>query len=53
VRGVLPRNGRRGGCGNGPGQAESRAVALGLLGAVRDVEGVVAVRDRLTYRPGS
>jgi CBS domain-containing protein len=34
------------------GQAESRAVALGLLGAARDVEGVVAVRDRLSYPPG-
>jgi CBS-domain-containing membrane protein len=33
------------------GQAETRAVALGLLGAVRDVEGVVAVRDRLSYPP--
>lgn len=33
------------------GQAESRAVALSLLGAVRDVEGVVAVRDRLSYPP--
>ena len=33
------------------GQVESRAVALGLLGAVRDVEGVVAVRDRLSYPP--
>jgi CBS domain-containing protein len=33
------------------GHAESRAVALSLLGAVRDVEGVVAVRDRLSYPP--
>jgi len=33
------------------GQAESRAVALSLLGAVRNVEGVVAVRDRLSYPP--
>ena len=34
------------------GQADSRAVALSLLGAVRNVEGVVAVRDRLSYPPG-
>jgi CBS domain-containing protein len=33
------------------GQAESRAAALSLLGAARDVEGVVAVRDRLSYPP--
>lgn len=33
------------------GPVESRAVALSLLGAVRDVEGVVAVRDRLSYPP--
>ena len=33
------------------GQTESRAVALSLLGAVRDVEGVVAVCDRLSYLP--
>jgi len=31
------------------GQVESRAAALSLLGAVRDAEGVVAVRDRLSY----
>lgn len=31
------------------GQAESRIVALNLLGAVHHVEGVVAVRDRLSY----
>lgn len=31
------------------GHTESRAVALGLLGAVWYVEGVVAVRDRLSY----
>lgn len=31
------------------GQVESAAVALSLLGAVRGVEGVVAVRDRLSY----
>lgn len=31
------------------GQVESAAVALSLLGAVRAVEGVVAVRDRLSY----
>ncbi len=34
------------------GQAESREVALNLLGAVRNVEGVVAVRDRITHPPG-
>jgi CBS domain-containing protein len=34
------------------GQVESRAVALSLLGAVRDVEGAVGVRDRLSYPPG-
>jgi CBS domain-containing protein len=34
------------------GQASSRTAALGLLGAVRSVEGVVAVRDRLSYPPG-
>ena len=34
------------------GQADSRACALSLLGAVRNVEGVVAVRDRLSYPPG-
>lgn len=31
------------------GRVDSGAVALSLLGAVRDVEGVVAVRDRLSY----
>jgi predicted transcriptional regulator len=31
------------------GQAKSRAAGLSLLGAVRDVEGVVAVRDRLSH----
>ncbi len=31
------------------GQAVSRIVALNLLGAVHHVEGVVAVRDRLSY----
>jgi CBS domain-containing protein len=31
------------------GQADSRIVALNLLGAVHHVEGVVAVRDRLSY----
>ena len=34
------------------GQAESRTVALNLLGAARCVEGVVTVRDRLSYPPG-
>jgi hypothetical protein len=34
------------------GQADSRAGALSLLGAIRNVEGVVAVRDRLSYPPG-
>lgn len=34
------------------GQAENHAVALTLLGAVRHVEGVVAVRDRLSYPAG-
>lgn len=34
------------------GQAENRAVALTLLGAVRHTEGVVAVRDRLSYPSG-
>ncbi len=34
------------------GQAESRAVALNLLGAIRNVEAVVAVRDRLSYPAG-
>jgi CBS domain-containing protein len=33
------------------GLAGSRAAALSLLGAVSSVEGVVAVRDRLTYPP--
>jgi CBS domain-containing protein len=33
------------------GQVESSAVALNLLGAIRNNEGVVAVRDRLSY-PG-
>jgi CBS domain-containing protein len=31
------------------GRAQSRTGALDLLGAVRDVEGVVAVRGRLSY----
>ena len=34
------------------GRAESLAVGLSLLGAVREVEGVVAVRDELSYPPG-
>lgn len=34
------------------GHANSREVALNLLGAVRNAEGVVAVRDRVTYPPG-
>lgn len=34
------------------GQAENHAVALTLLGAVRHTEGVVAVRDRLSYPAG-
>jgi hypothetical protein len=34
------------------GRVESNMVALTLLGAVRSVEGTVAVRDRLTYPPG-
>ena len=33
------------------GQTEHRAVALNLLGAVRHIEGVVAIRDRLSYPP--
>jgi CBS domain-containing protein len=33
------------------GRVESGAVALSLLAAIRNVEGAVAVRDRLTYRP--
>ena len=33
------------------GPVESSAVALSLLAAIRNVEGAVAVRDRLTYRP--
>jgi len=34
------------------GRVESGAVALSLLAAIRNVEGAVAVRDRLTYPPG-
>jgi CBS domain-containing protein len=34
------------------GPVESYASALYLLGAIRSVEGVVAVRDRLSYPPG-
>jgi CBS domain-containing protein len=33
------------------GRAQSGAVALALLGAIRNVEGTVAVRDRLSYPP--
>jgi CBS domain-containing protein len=33
------------------GRAESSIVALALLGAIRNVEGTVAVRDRLSYPP--
>jgi CBS domain-containing protein len=33
------------------GQVESRAVAADLIDAVRHVEGVVGVRDRVTYPP--
>jgi CBS domain-containing protein len=33
------------------GRVESGAVALSLLAAMRNVEGVVAVRDRLSYPP--
>jgi CBS domain-containing protein len=33
------------------GSVERRAVALGLLGAIRHAEGVVGVRDRLSYPP--
>jgi hypothetical protein len=31
------------------GSVDRRADALGLLGAIRHMEGVVAVRDRLSY----
>lgn len=34
------------------GPVDRRAVALALLGKIRFLEGVVAVRDRLTYPPG-
>jgi hypothetical protein len=34
------------------GLIESYASALYLLGAIHSVEGVVAVRDRLSYPPG-
>ena len=34
------------------GRVESGAVALSLLAEIRNVEGAVAVRDRLTYPPG-
>ena len=33
------------------GQVESRAVTVDLIDAVRHVEGVVGVRDRVTYPP--
>jgi osmotically-inducible protein OsmY len=33
------------------GSVERRADALGLLGAIRHAEGVVGVRDRLSYPP--
>ena len=35
------------------GQAESRPVAQQLADALRHVEGVVKVRDRISYLPGS
>ncbi len=35
------------------GQAETRAVALQLADALRHIEGVVDVRDQITYPPGS
>ena len=33
------------------GSVQRRADALGLLGAIRHAEGVVGVRDRLSYPP--
>jgi CBS domain-containing protein len=33
------------------GRAQSTAVALALLGAIRNAEGAIAVRDRLSYPP--